>query len=126
MKFDLVCRFRDDAALYYPTRQKPTGKKGRPKLYDGKIDMARLDTTRVQKFDVDNGGLCSLAAYSKSLKQMVRLVICWRSSIASNSSLLTGFIKIMFAGKDRKKPFSLKWVFYRKHSVSSVFFCKFS
>ncbi|MDD4438540.1 MAG: hypothetical protein PHS04_10960 [Tissierellia bacterium] len=30
-----------------------------------------------------------------------------------NSSLLTGFIKNRFAGKDRKKPFSLKWVFYR-------------
>jgi phosphoglycolate phosphatase-like HAD superfamily hydrolase len=27
--------------------------------------------------------------------------------------LLTGFIKNRFAGKDRKKPFSLKWVFYR-------------
>ncbi len=47
MKFDLVSRFRDDAVLYYPTLQKPTGKKGRPKLYDGKIDMANLDTTRV-------------------------------------------------------------------------------
>jgi hypothetical protein len=30
-----------------------------------------------------------------------------------NSSLLTGFIKITFAGKDRKKPLALKGVFYR-------------
>ena len=75
MKFDLVSRFRDDAALYYPTLQKPTGKKGRPKLYDGKIDMANLDTTRVQKINIDNGDLYTLVAYSKSLKQMVRLVI---------------------------------------------------
>lgn len=49
MWFDLVSRFRDDAALYYPTMQKPTGKKGRSKLYDGKIDMANLETTRVQE-----------------------------------------------------------------------------
>ena len=28
-----------------------------------------------------------------------------RSNIVRNSSLLTGFIKIMFAGKDREKPF---------------------
>jgi len=75
MKFDLVSRFRDDAALYYPTLQKPTGKKGRPKLYDGKIDLANLDTTRVQKINIDNGDLYTLVAYSKSLKQMVRLVI---------------------------------------------------
>jgi len=75
MKFDLVSRFRDDAALYYPTLQKPTGKKGRPKLYDGKIDMAHLDTTRVQKINIDNGDLYTLIAYSKSLRQMVRLVI---------------------------------------------------
>jgi hypothetical protein len=78
MKFDLVSRFRDDAALYYPTLQKPTGKKGRPKLYDGKIDMANLDTTRVQKINIDNGDLYTLIAYSKSFKQMVRLVI-WYS-----------------------------------------------
>jgi len=78
MKFDLVCRFRDDAALYYPTLQKPTGKKGRPKLYDGKIDMANLDTTRVQKINIDNGDLYTLVAYSKSLKQMVSLVV-WYS-----------------------------------------------
>ncbi len=75
MKFDLVSRFRDDAVLYYPTLQKPTGKKGRPKLYDGKIDMINLDTTRVQKINIDNGDLYTLVAYSKSLKQMVRLVI---------------------------------------------------
>ena len=75
MKFDLVSRFRDDAALYYPTLQKPTGKKGRPKLYDGKIDMTNLDTTRVQKINIDNGDLYTLVAYSKSLKRMVRLVI---------------------------------------------------
>ena len=78
MKFHLVSRFRDDAVLYYPTLQKPTGKKGRPKLYDGKIDMINLDTTRVQKINIDNGDLYTLVAYSKSLKQMVRLVV-WYS-----------------------------------------------
>ena len=86
MKFDLVCRFRDDAALYYPTLQKPTGKKGRPKLYDGKIDMANLDTTRVQKINIDNGDLYTLIAYSKSLKQMVRLVV-WYSKDAKKPKL---------------------------------------
>ena len=44
---------------------------------------------------------------------MLNPLFCWRSNISRNSSLLTGFIKNRFAGKDRKKPFSLKWVFYR-------------
>ncbi|WP_413777229.1 transposase [Anaerorudis cellulosivorans] len=75
LEFNPVSRFRDDAALYYPKLQKPTSEKGRPKLYDGKIDMDNPDTTGVQKINIDNGDLYTLAAYSKSLKQMVRLVI---------------------------------------------------
>jgi hypothetical protein len=78
MNFDLVSRLRDDAVLFYPTLEKPTGKKGRPKLYDGKIDMANLDKSRVQKIDIDKGELYTLIAWSKSLKQKVRLVI-WYS-----------------------------------------------
>ena len=52
---------------------------------------------------------------------MLNPLFCWRSSIARNSSLLTGFIKNRFAGKDRKKPFTLKWVFYRglTHNLSA-------
>lgn len=43
MDFYLISRFRDDAVLFYPTMEKPTGNRGRPKLYDGKIDMANPD-----------------------------------------------------------------------------------
>ena len=75
MGFHLVSRFRDDALLFYPTLEKPTGKKGRRRLYDGKIDMQNLDKSRAQKIDIDNGELYTLIAYAKSLKQMVRLVI---------------------------------------------------
>ena len=75
--FHLVSRFRDDAVLFYPTVEKPTGKKGRPKLYDGKIDLDDLDMSRVEKvkLDIDQVELYTLAAYSKSLKQQVRIVI---------------------------------------------------
>ena len=78
MDFDLISRFRSDTVLYYPTLQEPTGKRGRPKLYDGKIDMSNLDKSRVEKIDIDNGELYTLIAYSKSLKQKVRLAI-WYS-----------------------------------------------
>mgnify|MGYP000907793755 CR=1 FL=1 len=49
MDFHLISRFRDDAVLFYPTLEKPTGKRGRPKLYDGKIDMANLDKSRASE-----------------------------------------------------------------------------
>jgi hypothetical protein len=75
MGFALVSRFRNDAVLFYPTLQKPTGRKGRPRLYDGRIDMANLDKSRLEKIDVDNGELYTLIAWSKSLKMKVRLAI---------------------------------------------------
>ena len=78
MGLHLISRFRDDAVLFYPTLEKPTGKRGRPKLYEGKIDMANLDKSRAEKIDIDNGEVYTLVAYSKSLKQMVRLAI-WYS-----------------------------------------------
>ena len=62
MDFHLISRFRDDAVLFYPTLEGPTGKRGRPKLYDGKIDMANLDKSRAEKIAVDNGGLYTLTA----------------------------------------------------------------
>lgn len=80
LDFHLISRFRDDAALFYLTTGKATGKKGRPKLYDGKIDFNNLDTSRAERIPLDKeqGELYTLVAYSKSLKQNVRLTI-WYS-----------------------------------------------
>ena len=71
MEFDLISRFRNDAVLFYPTLEKPTGKRGRPKLYDGKIDMANLDTSRVQKIAIDKGELYTLIAYLNSASMLL-------------------------------------------------------
>ena len=32
--FHIISRFRNDAVLFYPTAEKPTGRRGRPKLYE--------------------------------------------------------------------------------------------
>ena len=73
--FHVVSRLRNDAALWYPTTEKPTGKRGRPRLYDGKIDFANLDPTRCVEVHVDNGRLFGLKAYSKSLKRFIKVAI---------------------------------------------------
>ena len=54
-----------------------TGKRGRPKTKDGKIDMKNLDLTRMEKMEMKDieGTAYTLIAYSKALRCKVRLVI---------------------------------------------------
>ena len=75
--FHLVSRFRSDAALMYLYNGERTGKRGRPKLYDGKIDSKNLDPDKVTKVNLypDEGDFYTAVAYSKSLKRNVRLVV---------------------------------------------------
>ncbi len=40
-----ISKLRNDAALFYPTTGKSTGRRGRYKLYDGTIDFSQLDTS---------------------------------------------------------------------------------
>ena len=44
--FSLISRFRDNACLFYVYAGPRTGKRGRPKTKDGKIDMKNLDLMR--------------------------------------------------------------------------------
>lgn len=73
--FHVISRFRNDAILSYPTTEKPTGRRGRPKLYDGHIDFSRLDTSRCTEHEADKGKLYGLKAWSKALKRMVSLAV---------------------------------------------------
>ena len=75
--FSLVSRFRDNACLYYVYNGPRTGKRGRPKTKDGKIDMDKLDLTRMEKLEMKKaeGTAYTLIAYSKALKCKIRLVI---------------------------------------------------
>ena len=70
-----TCRFRNDAVLFYPTAEKPTGRRGRPPKYDGAIDFSRLDTSRCTEHEVDKGKLYGLKVWSKALKRMVSLAV---------------------------------------------------
>jgi len=37
--FEIISRLRDNAVLYYIHDEKPTAKRGRPRQYDGKVDI---------------------------------------------------------------------------------------
>jgi len=46
----LISRFRNDSSLIYIYTGKPTGKKGRPKKYDGKINLKNINKNILNLF----------------------------------------------------------------------------
>jgi hypothetical protein len=72
----VICKFRQDANLRYAYNgPKQTGK-GRPKMYNGKVDTNRIDRRKVRYcFDIDESTcVFSGIVYSISLKRHVRIV----------------------------------------------------
>ena len=71
-----------------------SNKPGRPKTLDGKIDYKKLDLTRMVELHIEGleGTAYTLIAYSKALKQKVRLVI-W---IMPNGKLISHTGKELF------------------------------
>lgn len=73
--FHLVSRLQNNADLKYIYKGEPKGGRGRPKKYDGKIDLKNLD---YRHFDVLNykGNQCYYAVvHSVSLKRSILIVI---------------------------------------------------
>lgn len=75
--FSLISRLRSNAMLYYIYDGPRTGRRGRPKARDGKIDFSSPDKTRMKRVDIDasEGEAYELVAWCRSLKQKIRLVI---------------------------------------------------
>lgn len=81
MGFHVISRLRDDASLRYLTTQLPRGGRGRPKQYDGKIDLNNLDEGRFDVISLANGQgrILSAVVNAVSLKRNIRLCI-WQSA----------------------------------------------
>ena len=73
--FHLVSRLRDDANLMYIYNGKPTGKRGRPKVYGEKIDFENLDYSKMERIESssEDEELYTLVAYSKAMKRNLNL-----------------------------------------------------
>ena len=75
MGMHLICRLRDDADLMYLYRGIPTGKRGRPRKYTGKVDPKNIDKEYFELIDQnEEATIHSAIVYSKSLKRNIRLV----------------------------------------------------
>lgn len=80
----LITKLRNDAALYYLYQGPPTGKPGRPKFYDGKVDWKALRPEHWNLYEAkpedssttrwEHTKIFSAIVYSKSLQRKLKVV----------------------------------------------------
>jgi len=71
----LISRLRDDANLRYLYQGESTGKPGRPKKYDGKVDNNNIDLRHFKLVSEDKQAVIHTAiVYSISLKRSIKIV----------------------------------------------------
>jgi len=81
MDMHLVSRLRNDADLKYLFYGEKTGKKGRPRKHDGKINWADLNHDYFQITEVDeNTTVFSAIVYSKSFKRNIKIACAFTTS----------------------------------------------
>jgi len=75
MDMHLISRLRDDADMMYLYLDTPSGKRGRPRKYSGKVDPKNIDKEYFEFIDQnEEATIFSAIVYSKSLKRNIRLV----------------------------------------------------
>ena len=75
--FHLISRLRDNANLHYLYTGPRTTGNGRPKTYDGKIDVKKSRLDRMERVETSfvDGTCYTLVAYAVALKRNARLVL---------------------------------------------------
>jgi len=75
MDLHMISRLRDDADLKYLSYDEPSGKRGRPRKYAGKVDPNDINKDYFECIDRSKDSIIhSAIVYSKSLKREIRLV----------------------------------------------------
>ena len=74
--FEIVSRLRDDSVLFYIHDEKLTGKRGRPKLYAGKVDIKNpaMNHFRIVHQDAKIR-IFSTIVFSKALDRKIKLAL---------------------------------------------------
>lgn len=125
--FSLISRLRSNAVLHYIYEGPRSGKRGRPKTKDGKIDFANPYTDRMRQIEIDTteGTAYELIAWSKSLKQKIRLVIHY---LPNGSHRLYFSTDITVSGKDiydiYRTRFQIEFCFRDGHQFTGLLDCQ--
>jgi hypothetical protein len=71
-----ISRLRNDSVLMYKYTGTPTGKKGRPKKFDGKVDINNLDTKYFSlALSTEEIKIYSAIVYSRAFKRNIHLAV---------------------------------------------------
>ncbi|MEM9548917.1 MAG: transposase [Bacteroidota bacterium] len=71
---EVICRLRDDANLKYLAPESKVKKRGRPKLYSGKVDVQNIDKDKFEKeYEDEEMRLYSLIVHSVGLKRNIKV-----------------------------------------------------
>ena len=71
-----ISRLRDDSVLKYKYYGEKTGKQGRPKQFDGKVDVKNLDTNYFSlDLSTEEIKIYSAVVYSKAFKRDIKLAV---------------------------------------------------
>jgi len=71
-----ISRLRDDSVLMYIYQGEPTGLKGRPKKYDGKVDKDALNMSYfVEDYSSNEMKIYSATVYCKAFKRDIKLAV---------------------------------------------------
>lgn len=74
--FNIISRLRDDAVMFYIADRQPTGKRGRPQLYDGKVDVKNPAMNHFKIVHQDSEiRIFSAIVYVKSLQRKVKVAL---------------------------------------------------
>ena len=75
-KLHLISRLRDDSVLFYKHYGKPTGKRGRPRKFEGRVNVTDPDTNYfVKEICNDELIIYSAQVYAKAFKRDIKLTV---------------------------------------------------
>ena len=73
---NLISRLRDDSVLKHKFTGEPTGKKGRPKEFNGRVDIKNLDPNYFSlDLSTEDIKIYSAVVYSKAFKRDIKLAV---------------------------------------------------
>lgn len=125
--FSFISCLRSNSVLYYIYDSPRTGKRGRLKTKDGKIDFTNPEKSRMTCIDIalEEGDAFEIVAWSKSLKQKIRLITHYLPSSGHRLYFLT---ETEVSGKDvcdiYRTRFQIEFCFHDGHQFTGLLDCQ--
>ena len=113
----LISRLRDDADLKYLCRDNPTGKRGRPRKYSGKINLKDIDADYFTLVEENKEAtIYSAIVYSKGLKRGILLVY-----VAYNTKNGKQSIKLYFSTDLEMDPLDVLDIYHSRYQIEFLY-----